>query len=175
MWREQWERVLRHYDLFRERRRPGWRDQWARVQRWYGRFRKTNDGRPHERESDFYQDEVYAFFQNCHHLRDWLINDSASGLVEADLEVFVKSSDNLKLCGDLANGSKHLQLKTTWTGDKTTAFGRRMFRVHLGGTAAPIIGAQYTVESGGRTYDAFEVATACIAEWEAYLKGKRLL
>ena len=45
--------------------------QWKRVGRWFERFSNTARGRDHDRESDAYQDEAYAFFLNCFHLKDW--------------------------------------------------------------------------------------------------------
>ena len=114
-----------------------WREQWNRVQRWYGLFRDTSAGRPHDRDSDYYQDEVYAFFQNCYHLKDWLKNDPATQQTATGIEQFVPASPNLSLCGDLANGTKHLRLTSTKTGDRNTGFGHRDFQLKLGGPETP--------------------------------------
>ena len=56
-------------------------------------------------------------------LKDWLKNDPHSQSVVSDIEVMIDHSESLQLCADLANGSKHLTLKTTRTGDLTTKFG----------------------------------------------------
>jgi hypothetical protein len=151
-----------------------WRQQWDRVNRWYGEFQLTNDGRPHTRNSDYYVDEVYAFFQNCHHLKDWLKNDPTTIHRCRDVEDVLKASVNLRLCGDLANATKHLQLnQRTHTGDRKIGFGSRHFDLELGDP--PTVNVRFVVESGGQKHDAFDIATKCIEEWEHYLRTKGLL
>jgi hypothetical protein len=153
-----------------------WREQWQRVLRQYELVRSTNEGRPHDRDSDFYQDEVYAFFQNSYHLKDWLKNDpDTARLVKPSIEDWVKATPTISLCADLANGSKHLKLTRSKTGDFETGIGHRDFELDTGGTDVPIIRVKYHAESGGRTYDAFELATACIAEWKEYLEQNGLV
>jgi hypothetical protein len=63
-----------------------WEEQWKRVGRWFERFSDTARGRDHNRESDAYQDEVYAFFLCCFHLKDWLKNDPVSAAAASDVE-----------------------------------------------------------------------------------------
>lgn len=150
-----------------------WLEQWNRVRRWYERFRETARGREHDRESEAYQDEVYAFFQNCHHLKDWLKNDDASRADVADVEEFVSRSPDLLLCADLANGSKHLRL-TRPRVDANTKVGRRDYALTLG-SGVPKIAAKYEVQAAGKTHDAFELATRCMKEWEEYLVESGLL
>ena len=79
-----------------------WEQQWERVQRWFERFSNTAGGRAHNRHSDSYQDEVYAFFLNCFHLKDWLKNDPASAVAAAGVENLVAGSTALSICADLA-------------------------------------------------------------------------
>jgi hypothetical protein len=52
-----------------------WKEQWARLGRSYELITQTEKGRPDDRNSDFLKDELYSFFQNCYHLKDWLKND----------------------------------------------------------------------------------------------------
>jgi hypothetical protein len=151
-----------------------WEQQWKRVGRWFSRFRETASGRDHHRESEYYQDEVYTFFQNCHHLKDWLKNDSASADATSDVEDFISSSPPLRLCADLANGSKHLKLTRRARVDPKTKIGSRHFSLELG-DGRPRIAAKYQVEAAGKRQDAFWLAKECMSEWEAYLKGKGLL
>jgi hypothetical protein len=149
-----------------------WIEQWNRVERWYSRFKQTNDGRVHDLASDHYQDEAYAFFQNAYHLKDWLKNDRQASTRVADVEAFISSSQNMRLCADLCNGSKHLAL-TSSRESADTKIGQRSFQV---GLSEPVtISARYAVESAGRTYDAFALAHDCLQEWRAYLTAKGLL
>src|SRR5437868_2214185 len=104
-----------------------WKQQWNRVQRWLSRFRETNDGRAHDRDSDYYQDEAYAFFLNCYHLKDWLVHDPASaGLCRGDVDRFIAGSINMKICSGLCLGSKHLRILYPQHGeDPNTEIGHR--------------------------------------------------
>ncbi|HAF11286.1 MAG TPA: hypothetical protein DCK98_14555 [Chloroflexi bacterium] len=155
---------------------PGmWEEQWSRVQRWYEAFTQTEAGRRHDRTSDDYLDEVHAFFQNCYHLKDWLKNDPASKVLAKDVEDMLAKSTSLSLCADLANGSKHLTLKTTRTGDLGTKFGPKHFALGLTAGQTPVISVSLEVLSGGSTWDAYDIATQCVSEWETYLKGIGLL
>ena len=49
-----------------------YREQLARTRRYYERFKKLNDGKAQEPSSEANMDDIYAFFQNCYHLKDWL-------------------------------------------------------------------------------------------------------
>lgn len=151
-----------------------WEEQWKRVNRWFERFRETSTGRQHGVDSDNYQDEVYAFFQNCYHLKDWLQADGYSSGLVSDVEGFINNSDELKLCADLCNGSKHSKLKRPRTGDTDTGIGPRNFSLTLG-TAEPALSVHYEIESGGQTLDAFAVAKESLRAWEQYLREKQLL
>ena len=148
-----------------------WAEQWARVNRWLSVIEQTNAGRTHTRESDAYQDELYAFFQNCYHLKDWLKN---SGAVTPDhVESFVRGSESLRICGDLCNGSKHLTLK--WPRERhDVAIGERHFALEVG-SGPPTISVKYEVTVGDKTYDAFSLAESCMAGWQGYLTSKGLL
>jgi hypothetical protein len=40
-------------------------EQFERVKRWYESFKRINEGTSHEKNTEYYHDEVYAFFVNC--------------------------------------------------------------------------------------------------------------
>jgi hypothetical protein len=52
-----------------------YREQYERVKRWYGKFIALDQGRAHDVPSENYLDEIYAFFMNCYHFKDWIKND----------------------------------------------------------------------------------------------------
>lgn len=145
-----------------------WEDQYRRVLRWFLRFAETTTSRVHDRESDTYQDDAYAFFVACYHLKDWLKNDPASTAAASDVEEFVAGSSALSLCGDIANGSKHLLL-TTPRVDANTRMGKREYKLDLTPGQWPKISAKYEIQAAGKTYDAFKLAERCMADWERYL------
>jgi hypothetical protein len=86
-----------------------WIEQWERVLRWYARISRTNEGREHTDGTDSYQDEVYAFFQNYFHLKDWIKNDSS---VPSDIRghvedfMFGPADDRGKGCGERHRGRR---------------------------------------------------------------------
>lgn len=100
----------------------GWRDQWNRVQRRLDCIRSIYVGRAGGTESAV--DDVQSFFEAIHHLKDWLANNSASGVTKADGDALINSSATLQVCADLANGAKHLVLTSTRTGDRSTSIAR---------------------------------------------------
>jgi hypothetical protein len=157
-----------------------WEEQWARVGRLHNRFTIVNEARAtHNRVSDDYQDDVYAFFVSCYHFKDWLKNDPTTTAVTGDVEDIVKGSTDLSLCGDVANGFKHLALKGARV-DASTAIGRRDFKVTFGedpttGESSTTFGAQYEIVAGSATYDAYTVASNCFVAWEQYLRSKSLI
>lgn len=72
---------------------PGtWQEQYERVARWLNRLGDTYVGRLHDSVTEAYEDEVYAFFQNYYHLKDWLKNDPASAEAVADIETLITRS-----------------------------------------------------------------------------------
>jgi hypothetical protein len=153
-----------------------WRDQWDRVQRWYERFRSTAEGRPHDMESLNYEDEMYAFFESCFHLKDWLKNDPAHPLSHPqDAEDLVNGSEPLRWCADVANGSKHLVASRRPRIDPTTGLGRRLYSIDLGNETPTTISARYLIIGAGQPRDAIELAGACIAAWDQFLRDKKLL
>ena len=83
------------------------------MKRSYAKFAAIDQGRVHDKSSENYDDEVYAFFLNCYHLKDWIKNDGAAGVsAQNRVEAFINSSRPLKLCADICNAHKHLQLKS---------------------------------------------------------------
>lgn len=84
----------------------GYRDQLARVERFLTRLSRF------DRPQEDYEDDLWAFFQNCWHLKDWIKNDpSVPQTVRDSIESEVAKWESLKACADLANRTKHLQLR----------------------------------------------------------------
>ena len=145
-------------------------EQYERMKRWFKRFEEIHDGKTHDRPSYYYQDEVFAFFQNCYHLKDWVIN---SGVIAKDkVESFISQSTELSICADLCNGSKHLQLKRTRTGDYSTDIAAQHYTLSL---PEERISVRYEVISSNQKYDAFSLATECIKEWHDFLTQEQLI
>jgi hypothetical protein len=150
-----------------------YREQYDRMRRWYNRWVALDEGKVHEIPSDNYVDDIYAFFLNCYHLKDWIKDDGtvATNIQEA-VETHINSNRALKLCADICNSLKHLHLKSSRSGE-TLAFGRKQFGLDVG--AAPtIIKLKYEVNTSTGPIDAFQLATDCIGAWDAFLNANGL-
>jgi hypothetical protein len=147
-------------------------DQLARVQRYLDRFKELNDGlMPARTSTDYYIDDVYSFFQHCHHLKDWIKNDEALPLPKRNgAEGHLAASDDLKLCADIANGTKHLLLTRKTHSGADPQFNQSHQRHY---TFDPATGrttsVRVTLQLQGNTLDCYELATRCVRSWENYL------
>lgn len=151
-------------------------EQLERIKRWYRRFLEINDGREHTQDSNYYEDEVYAFFQNCYHLKDWIKNDpDVDQKIKGRIECYVQLNDALSLCADVCNASKHLYLTTR----RSPQIGnnlrvQRNFALTAGGDQPQIIIKYNIVLEDGKQKDAFELASECISAWEQFIKDNQI-
>lgn len=141
--------------------------QWERVKRYYDRFRAINEGTSHGVSSEYYVDDIYAFFLNCYHLKDWIKNDdTASAAKRSGVEAYINSHDCLKVCADLCNGLKHLTLDRKPRSGNEPELRGRIFGLNLGQST---ISVKQTIEHAGKKIDAFTLAGDCMKAWEAYM------
>lgn len=148
-------------------------EQCNRLKRWYNLFQEIDQGRVHDRDSNYYLDTVYAFFQNCYHLKDWVYYDNEDKFAKEDLNNFINDNIELKVCGALCNGSKHLLIKDKHF-DEKTKIGSKGIKLALGG-GAPHVKIKFEIITSGDTYDAFDLATKCMNLWEDFLKINKLI
>jgi hypothetical protein len=148
----------------------GWQMQWARVCRRLDDVRAVYAGRAGG--TDAAVDTVLSFFEAAHHLKDWLGNDPSSGITKAAGDSLINGSQILRLAADLANGSKHLVLTSSRTGDTSTTIARNDVTVFVGtGTSAH----RFYVESAGAEYDVLQIAETAVDEWSRFLTAQKLL
>ena len=116
--------------------------------------------------TDVALDAVLSFFWAVHHLKDWHANDPVSAVTKAEVDSLINRSLMLRLCADLANGSKHLSLTPPRTGDKSTDIARNDVAVFAGtGTAAH----RFYVQSGDQECEVLDIAGAAVVEWTGFL------
>lgn len=154
---------------------PAYRQQYDRVKRWHARFGAIDQGRAHEMDSDNYVDEIYAFFLNCFHLKDWLKEDSSvPPAARGQVEQWLKDNRALRLCADIANALKHLRLTRKQHSDETPSFGKRAFALDLGAGPTASIALKYEIEATGGAVDAFVLATDCVKAWDEFFVTHQL-
>ena len=147
-------------------------EQFKRVSRWYDRFSEIDRGRAHSRESEYYEDVVFSFFQNIWALRDWIINSAV--LEKEVVDAFFHNDLDLKFCRDIANGSKHLKIKDPSI-DQNLKISRRVYSLTLG-IAEPEIQVRFYIEASGyKSIDAYELSGVAKAKCEAFLRQNNLI
>lgn len=146
-------------------------EQFERMKRWYERIKEIDEGRLHNISSDHYHDEVYAFFINCYHLKDWIENDkTVEPRDKGKVEPFMKKDDSMSLCRDICIGIKHLEQQSPpWSG-RVPEFAGRKFSLSLGGGPEPIIKVKFSIKTKTGTIDAFKLASECVQKWEEFIK-----
>jgi hypothetical protein len=142
---------------------PALSEQYPRVQRFYARIMDSSN------HSVRYQDDLWSFFQQCWHLKDWIKNDKGiPRLVREGIEKEVYRRRYIKICGDLANRGK---AKMT-----------RHISVHLYDTmGAPdqsrssVVYSYPILRVSGSKIDALDLAAKAMCQWEAVLKKWKLI
>jgi sugar-specific transcriptional regulator TrmB len=80
-------------------------EQLERVKRSLAKIENQDRGQTE------YEDDLWHFFQDCYHLKDWIKNDkNISATIRNCIEGFIKNNKELRICADLANRSKHAEL-----------------------------------------------------------------
>jgi hypothetical protein len=141
---------------------PGYVGQFERLERWYMRARQA-------KEMSEAEDYLYAFFQGCNHLREWLPEQE---FPEQIVREFLAAHIQLKVCRDLANLTKHRELK-----DKpSTRAEPSIARIHVangrgwfGGDSALVA----LTDISDRPYDLLELADRCLTLWSEFLISAR--
>jgi hypothetical protein len=114
------------------------------------------------------EDYLYAFFQNCYHLQDWVLTE----LNSTDVDSFVKASLPLRICRDVANLTKHFVL------ERRPAQGHELsvLREYAGAgkgwfedDTRLVIVTNY--QNDGIVLDAREVARECLRLWCIFPRG----
>ena len=147
--------------------------QLDRVQRYLQRFREINSGRKHNHPSDYYEDDVYAFFQNCYHLKDWIKHDPQCKSW-TNCEKLITHSRNLSLCADICNGLKHFKLTKLRSSESPRIEGKDInLKITEGGSeeSGLKISMKIEIHTNSGPIDAFKLATECVSEWKSYIES----
>nr|AAK73310.1 Ypar25 [Pseudomonas alcaligenes] len=146
--------------------------QAERAQRYLERLRNIYKGTYTPGSSEFYEDELVSFFIHCYHIRDWIINLSKLPITAKDIDAFINSHNELKICADFCNGEKHCHLERSKRTGGQPHLAYREYRVthYTSQSGAPsTYKASYKIISGTQAYDALEIAEKCMELWSEYI------
>lgn len=112
-------------------------------------------------------DDAHAFFTCCFHLKDWLQKDKKGvpGKVRKKVEGKVKGNMWLRLCADLANGSKHMVLNET----RRFKEDSRVEPLAIPPSLMPL-GSVLVVRLGARRYPIDQVVEGSVNAWKDFLR-----
>lgn len=109
-------------------------------------------------------DFLLAFCQNCHALRDWFEKDGA--VSKDQLDALMQSNQPLRVCRDIANGSKHLKVDRPSV-DQNFSIGREY--------CGPEIPDRWFVIVGDDLVDTLALASQCVDAWRMFLQDHGLM
>ncbi|MGQ0557601.1 MAG: hypothetical protein ACT4PN_16845 [Nitrospiraceae bacterium] len=145
-----------------------YRDQWDRLIRSYERLKKMDEGRADEIHSENYRDEIYAFFMNCHHLKDWLLNDSEFP-ARTKVESYINSKKELQICADICNAHKHLHLTKKPRSAEQPKVGDLNIESKLTARRVGVVRIEFTIDTASGPVNGFELATKCVDLWRTFI------
>src|SRR6266542_220946 len=90
--------------------RGQWHEQWERVQIGFRRVEAMYKGRREPEGSPEAVYDLYAFFMNALHLRDWLANDPHVPADWDKVTTAMRGEAPLRICEDFAIATKHLKV-----------------------------------------------------------------
>lgn len=148
-------------------------EQIERSKRYLKRMEKIYSGifssSGHDKED--YDDDVVSFFIHCYHIRDWIIELNTLNIKSGQVDIFINKHQALKICADLANGSKHCKLtRSLRTGRQPhiAAKQKETSTWYSGTGGGEVMTCKYTILSDGQLYDALHLARECIQLWDSY-------
>lgn len=140
-------------------------EQISRVHRFLNRIRDK------EKERIQYEDDLWSFFQNCWHLKDWIKNDpKVSDVIKSNIGVEIYQYESLRICADLANRSKHLVLRNIRIDANIP--GRQI--VAVVGSTSTVTWDYRIVIKDGKELKATAVAEQAVKDWEAMIINWKL-
>jgi hypothetical protein len=155
--------------------------QFLRVRRYLKKVRLIAEHRFPEGVDDHIEDEVYAFFLNCHHLKDWVLSDSDHlGIKKEAITKFAHSTPCLTICADLADAQKHHGLSATRRSKKNPLPARTPdfiypIRVMINQRVKPaMLGLDTKVQSDHGELDYLALAESCFDAWTQFLRDQKV-
>lgn len=148
-------------------------DKYRSMLRSYGRLEKIETDNGNSIGNTESRDAVEDFFNQCYHFKDWLKKDK-SIVLAFDVEKFISESQSLSLAADYCNTFKHAGLDRTARSNKNLE--KINTHVNFDLTSRGFVASsRLELTISGEKYDAFDLATKCIKEWEKFIKLNKII
>lgn len=150
-------------------------EQLERTRRYLKRIRNIYSGVPYIEETrEYYTDDIYSFFIHCHHIRDWIAELNLTGITKKDLNEFVRKHNELRICADFCNGTKHCSIKEKllWTTRQPHLVSKKFESEGRNNVIYTTKGA-FEIMSEGKFYDALKLAESCMNLWDNFIEQMR--
>ncbi|MGH8127023.1 MAG: hypothetical protein ACRETC_01465 [Gammaproteobacteria bacterium] len=151
--------------------------QFEKAQRYLERIRRIYAGIPFdENTKKDYEDDVYSFFINCHHIRDWIISLNKVGIKASDVEAFIDNNQALQVCADLCDGAKHCKRNRPPRSNWQPNVALKMYSETIYNTdldRKSVAKARYTVISAYGQWDVLDLGETCMKLWSEYVESMR--
>ncbi len=154
-----------------------YQEQLERARRWLKRLEQASSHAndihnpiPTEKHEE-YEDYLYAFFQNCWHVKDWILGDAGA---PKRLQEAVRKVDEegkilpLMLCSGVANGSKHLRQGRDRKRHAKTV-GEILVDIDPEGNSETTY-AYKVIDDDRDSHEAIELARQALQEWETIIR-----
>jgi len=137
----------------------GWEAQLARCHRWKIRLMNT-------KEPVDVLDYLFTLFQNCHHIKDWLLKNQFS---KNDVKAFIESHEELRVCRDVCNMTKHFSLDHRGAQEYEPSILREYEPIkHLATFESD---SRLIIVTAGKNLDARLTAYRCVDLWQDFLSS----
>ena len=146
-------------------------EQIRRTKRWYERFEKIYLDTKKQYDNTYYEDVIYVFFQNCYHLKDWLKKSNA--INGKRIDDFIDTNEDMKICRDLCNASKHLIPLRDPSIDKNLKLMKLSLSLKTTNKYSHNPNYYYIKVNGGM-HSAFDIASSCLVSWRNFLKEEEI-
>ena len=157
-----------------------WEQQLDRTERNFNRAKQVCAGSVKSNgigsipDPDECLDQIFNFYLNCYHLKDWLINDKNFPADKKQVEKYINQNWELKLCADLCNGQKHFVLKRPRSGDEPKVAERKLrSRLETSPTCSISQHIGYTINTKFGSMDALDLAAKCLNLWKTFVNNKK--
>jgi hypothetical protein len=142
-------------------------EKYHRMIRSYEKLRKISTNTGNSISLSCAKEATEEFFTECHHFKDWLIKELPN--LKQTVESYISNSAPLSLAADYCNTFKHAGL------DKKPRSGQQLVEVlqHTRMDITPqgfVCSAQVEIKTDAKNYRAFDLATDCIHDWNAFLR-----